>query len=268
VRHNRSFRGILLATSFLAPLLLSETASGGYLELSSTIDEVIRRQSLGAEAVYFGGQGILEDGETSVSPYAFFGGYGQDGIMTGAGASVQTEALLPFGVGVGGGVTDADVFSWSVGLNAHKKVLRSTWYTLLVQGAVVYQRVDEDHDYAIWLNPAVWPDTPQDLILFDEFSWYTGYLHAVLEARWQVAKSLAVKPLIGIGWLAARYSYTGNECDYGCLEPGAGTSGDGTVYGTTFGFGLSLDFGSLRLFGGIKTADGDAILPVSLSIVF
>ena len=254
---------VLLVLVVFSGLLYAQPQIAGYAELTASIDELVERQSLGLEAVYFGGQGFLEKGRTAVTPYAFFGGYDYEGIMTGTGASVQTEALLPFGVGLGFGLTDADFLTWTVSLNAQEQLELSSWSGLLVQGVLSYQRLTEgrsDH-YAVYLHPAVWPDTPQDLILFDTLGWYTFYFHAVFEARWWF-----VKPLLDIGWLASRYSYDGYECGLDCFDTGANTSGSGTVTGGTVGFGLSLDAKALQVFGGLKWTDAGAILPVSLTI--
>jgi hypothetical protein len=261
---------IMLAVASVMSLALPCSAFGqpavhGYTELAATFDELVERQSLGLEAMYFGGQGILEDGKTSITPYAFLGFYGYEAIMGGFGASVQTEALLPIGIGAGFGVMDADLRSYTLGLNAQKRFDRSTWATLLLQGAVGYQRKSDDRGkyYAIYLKPAEWPETPQDLVLFDKLSWYSAYVHAVFEARWSI-----LKPLLDIGWLATHYRYSGYECDRDCLQPGGSASGNGMVYGLTFGVGVSLDIGSLQVFGGIKGSDAGVIFPVSLALMF
>ncbi len=215
--------------------------------------------------MYFGGQGILDTAQTSVTPYAFIGGYGYDAIMAGVGASVQTEALLPMGTGLGVGFVDADFQTWFLGLNAQKQHDLTTWSTVLLQGAVAYQRKleDQNHYHAVYLNPAEWPETPQDLVLFENLSWYTAYIHAVFEAKWKF-----VEPLVDIGWLGAFYHYSGYECDYDCFDPGETTSGDGTVSGVTFGVGLSLDIGVLQIFGGIRGSEAGTILPVSVTMKF
>jgi len=236
-----------------------------YTQLSASFDELVERQSLGLEAMYFGGQGLLDTGQTAITPYVFVGGYDSEGIMTGLGASVQTEALLPFGVGLGFGLTDADFMTWSLGLNAQKQVGRTSWSSVLLQGVLAYQRMNDyrNSNFAIYLQPAEWPDTPQDQILFDSLGWYTVYLHAVFEARWKF-----IKPLVDIGWLVSNYRYSGYECEYDCFQPGAETSGNGTVTGGTFGIGVSLDANVLRAFGGLKWTDAGAIFPVSLTIKF
>lgn len=256
---------VLLASIAFSGPLHAQPQISGYLELTSSIDELIERQSLGLEALYFGGQGFLGAGRTAVTPYAFFGGYDYEGIMVGTGASVQTEALLPFGAGLGFGLTDADFLTWTVSLNAQEQLELSSSSGLLIQGVFAYQRLTEgrsDH-YAIYLQPAVWPDTPQGLILFDTLGWYTFYFHAVYELRWRF-----VKPLLDVGWLVSRYSYDGYECGLDCFDPGADTSGSGTVTGGTFGLGLSLDAKALQLFGGLKWTDAGAVFPVSLTIRF
>jgi hypothetical protein len=264
------YRVAFLVSVVAIPIVLSGPVLGqpsvsGYAQLTSTIDELVERQSLGLEAMYFGGQGFLDDGRTAVTPYGFFGGYEYEGIMAGAGVSVQTEALLPFGVGLASGLTDADFLTWSLALNAQERVELTTWSTFLVQGVFGYQRLTEGRNdyYAVYLHPAEWPDTPEDQILFDAFGWYTFYIHAVIEARWRF-----VKPMIDFGWLASRYRYTGYECGLDCFDPGGSTAGDGTVTGGTVGFGLSLDADAFRVFGGLKWTDAGAIFPVSLSIIF
>jgi hypothetical protein len=260
----------IVASVFLIPVILTCPAFGqptvtGYAQLTSPVDELIERQSLGLEAIYFGGQGLQDSARTSITPYGFFGGYGSDGIMTGAGISVETDALLPVGVGLGFGLTDADFLTWALSLDAHKQFRTTPWSGLLVQGVFGYQRLTEGRSdyYAIWLDYAEWPDTPEGQVLLEDLGWYTFYVHAVFEARWRF-----VKPLLDIGWRGSSYSYNGYECEIDCFDPGAGTSGDGSVTGGTVGLGLSLDAGALQAFGGLKWTDGSAIFPVSLTIVF
>jgi hypothetical protein len=243
----------------------SQPVVGGYTILNASFDELVERQSLGLQAMYFGGQGILDDGQTSVTPYAFLGFYGYESIMGGLGGSVQTEALLPLGIGAGFGVMDADLRTYAFGINAHKQVTPSTWSSLLLQGVGAYQWKSKARgDYtAIYLKPALWPDNPEGLVLFDDFDWFSAYFHAVFEARWHF-----VKPLLDFGWLANYYRYTGYECDRDCFGPGNVTSGNGNVSSFTFGVGVSLELEALKAFGGIKGNGSDAIFLVSLSISF
>jgi hypothetical protein len=264
-RHGIFFVLILLILSVLSSPAVGQPDVTGYAQLTSSLDELVERQSLGLEALYFGGQGLLDTSRTSITPYVFVGGYDYEGIMTGLGASVQTEALLPFGVGLGFGLTDADFLTWVLALNGQKQVGLTSWSSMLLQGAVAYQRLTEGRSdyYSVWLDYAVWPETPEGQVLLEDLGWYTFYFHAVFEARWRF-----IKPLVDIGWLASRYSYTGYECEYDCFDPGQITSGDGTVTGGTFGFGLSLDANVLQMFGGIKWTDAGAIFPVSLTIRF
>ena len=267
--HNlRKFILVLIAivsTLLPIPALGQSTITGGYTLLLDSFDELVERQTLGLEAMYFGGQGLQKSGLTAVTPYAFLGGYGYEAFMTGAGASVQTEALFPIGVGLGFGVTDADFMTWAVSVNAQKQVGPKSWYSVLLQGAAGYQQMSDyrNGNYGVYLQPAEWPDTPQDPILFDDLSWISVYFHAVLEVDWGF-----VKPLVDIGWLASSYRYSGYECGADCFQPGEPTSGDGVVSGGTFGVGLSLDGGPIQIFGGIRRNDAGTILPVSMTIRF
>jgi opacity protein-like surface antigen len=255
----------LMMSMAMASPLRGQPDIHGYAMFNATLDELVQRHTLGAEAIYFGGQGVLEDGRTSVAPYAFLGFYEYEGIMAGVGASVQTEALLPLGVGAGFGLVDADIKAYAVTVNAQERVDLSTWSTLLLQGAVAYQWKGGDRvDYfALYLKPAVWPESPEDLILVDNLNWYSAYVHAVFEVRWSI-----LKPLLDIGWMATRYRYTGYECGLDCFQIGNGTSGSGSLSGFTVGVGLSLELGALQAFGGIMGSDVGTIFPVSLAIVF
>ena len=181
------------------------------------------------------------------------------------GASVQTEALLPLGVGAGFGVIDADVRSYTFALNAQKKFAPTAWSKLLLQGvgAIESKSGERGRYYAIYLKPAQWPDTPEGLVLFEDLVWYSFYLHAVVEAKWRI-----VKPLVDIGWLASRYRYTGYECGDDCFQLGPSTSGHGTIDHLTFGLGVSLDVGPIQLFGGFVGTGGEGVIPVSLNIEF
>jgi hypothetical protein len=257
-----------LALVFVVPAVVSSAASaqvrrGGYAVMNTTLDELVMRQSLAVDVMYFGGQGVLGDGKTSFSPHVYYGGYGNRRLMGGMGFSVQTIALLPVGVGAGIAYMHADFRTVMFGANVQKQINQSKWLTVLLQGAVALQGDLEEQGapYALYLKPAVRPDRPEDLVIFDEFSWYHVYVHAVFELKLRI-----IKPLLDVGWLSSHYRYSGYKCRYDCRDPAEATSDRGTVSRTTFGMGVAVDIGALQAFGGIKSEGRASIIVLSLAL--
>ena len=137
--------------------------------------------------------------------------------------------------------------------------------TLLVQGVVAYQHKldDSDHPAGLSLTPVGTYEIPEDFVLFDGFNWAHLYIHTVLKYKYHF-----LEPMIDIGWLFSRYSWTGYDCASDCFTADSPASGDGTASRVSFGTGLTLDLGSVELFAGIQCSAGTVVFPGYLVIRF
>lgn len=242
----------------------STPALCGYTSVSSPLEEIVERQSLGLEAALLGDHMVLGQGQQSVALHPFFGGYGEDGIMAGLAASWHTTKLLPWEVGVNASAVDADVQTWQVGISVQRQVWQRGRLATLLQGCVAYQALmdSKDNPTSIYLDQRD-PWTLEDEVLLDTFTFGHAVVNAVVTADLQL-----VRTILDLSWVGTAYHFDAFECDRDCFETGAPRGDGGRVSRFTWGLAASLGLRPAILSGGFKVSNDAAIFQITVGVAF
>lgn len=247
-------------------LLASSPLQAGVTELSSSVDDIVARQSAGLESAFFGHRIPGDPYGHVVTIQPFVGGYGSDGILSGVGFSWHTARLLPWDVGASVGFMDLDLKTWTVAVSSGTEVWRGSRSTLMLEGAAGYQFLSERQgdDVSIHLEDQRFPDAPGDQILLDSFDLFHFMVHAAYALDlW------ALHPSVDVAWVATTYRLEGAVWDGAFpIAPAEQRDDDGSTAKVTYGLGISLDIRRAVVFGGVRIVDDAAFFQANLGFRF
>jgi hypothetical protein len=239
-------------------------AFAGTTLLSMSVDEVGERQSATLQTALFGDHGLLAPGRQSVAVHPFVGGYDEDGILSGVAVSWNARWNSPWVVGVNAGAMDLGIGTWTVGVSAGRDVWTRGGSSLLVQGAIAYQRMGGGGDTAAYSEPYDRDAFDHPVVLLESFTLGHAALHAVFTADLWV-----FRPVADIAWVGTTYRFDGDETAGPLLsDPMTPRDGRNQSSKMTFGLGAALDVERAILFGGLTVAGDYAVFQVNVGFVF